>query len=550
MSNEDKEPYQVEAEHQQNLLDDLSETPLPVGGSASCADQNVWKNAAKKRSMRRLALNQASFSSHGIWDQITQLGDSILALFILKFYKFRICFPFSPNFPFKVFFAPPRTYCTLGLGALKASLIDVLSTDDQIDSSLANTLRSAADKSAIFSEQNEDLPDVHHPCFHFLCVKDPLYERVRTFVKHFSQQLEKHELKPGLLLTFTSDECPEAFTHFLGVMLKRPHLQMLLEATIVDDFEVSEVSLILESDCTPRVSTSHEVFLHLLRCNAEKVKVEAWQCQAFLHNGDLLKANVDFEASPLVSFEVSATKPVATKKTDVALPFGLTLPKPRRKRKGSNAKAKTMKETKAKVRKPGLKQAQAKQNNIVNSDTSCSEPELSSSSSGDDQNHEIDPNKESEQVIPANDVVKKAEAQIPEMAQEIETMDTMRQNTADAIRANKAASASSFFAKTIGLFESGLAVTGRSVCLACKKPIAKNSVRYSWYYSKVRPHGWVHSFCLVGFCKQNNLVDQSIGQLKEIIKSADKSSSSKRAPLPGQAAVLESATKILDALKG
>ena len=209
-----------------------------------------------------------------------------------------------------------------------------------------------------------------------------------------------------------------------------------------------------------------------------------------------------------------------------------------------------MKETKAKVRKPGLKQAQAKQNNIVNSDTSCSEPELSSSSSGDDQNHEIDPNQESEQVIPANDVVKKAEAQIPEIAQEIETMDTMRQNTADAIRANKAASPSSFFTKTIGLFESGLAVTGRSVCLACKKPIAKNSVRYSWYYSKVRPHGWVHSFCLVGFCKQNNLVDQSIGQLKEIIKSADKSSSSKRAPLPGQAAVLESATKILDALKG
>ena len=83
MSNEDKEPYQVEAEHQQNLLDDLSETPLPVGGKSSCADQNVWKNAAKKRSMRRLALNQTSFSSHGVWDQITQLGDSILALFIV-----------------------------------------------------------------------------------------------------------------------------------------------------------------------------------------------------------------------------------------------------------------------------------------------------------------------------------------------------------------------------------------------------------------------------------------------------------------------------------
>lgn len=83
MSNEDKEPYQVEAEHQQNLLDDLSETPLPVGCQSSCADQNVWKNAAKKRSMRRLALNQAAFSSHGIWDQITQLGDSILALFII-----------------------------------------------------------------------------------------------------------------------------------------------------------------------------------------------------------------------------------------------------------------------------------------------------------------------------------------------------------------------------------------------------------------------------------------------------------------------------------
>lgn len=92
MSNEDKEPYQVEAEHQQNLLDDLSATPLPAGRQSSSADQNqnVWKNAAKKRSMRRLALNKAAFSSHGVWDLPTQLGDSILASFLyIKFPSYR-----------------------------------------------------------------------------------------------------------------------------------------------------------------------------------------------------------------------------------------------------------------------------------------------------------------------------------------------------------------------------------------------------------------------------------------------------------------------------
>ena len=90
MSAEEKAPYKIEAEHQQAQLDALEREPLQVPAHATApaaagatgpddapeALSGVWKNAAKKRSCRRLELNTASFRDHPFWQLPTQLGDS------------------------------------------------------------------------------------------------------------------------------------------------------------------------------------------------------------------------------------------------------------------------------------------------------------------------------------------------------------------------------------------------------------------------------------------------------------------------------------------
>lgn len=80
-----KSAYQVEAELQQARLDELSTQPLPsadaiaCGGRDVCAER-VWRNATKKVSVKRLAINQQAFAEHALWSTPTQLGDSTLAL--------------------------------------------------------------------------------------------------------------------------------------------------------------------------------------------------------------------------------------------------------------------------------------------------------------------------------------------------------------------------------------------------------------------------------------------------------------------------------------
>ena len=84
ISPEMKEDYRVKAEHQQTLLDKLEGEPLPVQGAGMDAsvepEDGAWKNAAKKRSARRLEVNRQAFQAHNMWDLQTQFGDSPLDL--------------------------------------------------------------------------------------------------------------------------------------------------------------------------------------------------------------------------------------------------------------------------------------------------------------------------------------------------------------------------------------------------------------------------------------------------------------------------------------
>lgn len=81
MNPEDRSAYEAEAAFQQDRIDSLAATPLPSkqekdqsGGGID--KEEVWRNAKKKISCRRLAVNTQCFSDHSLWDLVTQFGDS------------------------------------------------------------------------------------------------------------------------------------------------------------------------------------------------------------------------------------------------------------------------------------------------------------------------------------------------------------------------------------------------------------------------------------------------------------------------------------------
>ena len=78
MTEEERTPYQIEAEHQQLKLDELAATPLPSKSTPGTPDAHdaIWKNGAKKLSSRRLRINQQDFDQHAVWNLPTQFGES------------------------------------------------------------------------------------------------------------------------------------------------------------------------------------------------------------------------------------------------------------------------------------------------------------------------------------------------------------------------------------------------------------------------------------------------------------------------------------------
>lgn len=83
MSSEERQPFVLEAQIQQSKLDTAAETPLQTASERAAGVEApeigiLWRNATKKISGRRLALNRDQFKAHELWSLPTQLGDSPL----------------------------------------------------------------------------------------------------------------------------------------------------------------------------------------------------------------------------------------------------------------------------------------------------------------------------------------------------------------------------------------------------------------------------------------------------------------------------------------
>lgn len=430
---------------------------------------------------------------------------------------------------------------------MKRHFIDVLTTDAEVSNSLDDTLHSHLEEEG---DSLDNLPQPPDLCSSFMCCKDALADSVGRMVKNFTHRLQRSEIRPGSLLLMSVDQQCEQRGFFLGAMLRRPLLQTLVEATVSD----REVYFKL-SGRMPAIQTSHELFLELLRSGASEVVVEAWECEAFFATGsdsdedndssssNFLKVNPSSQIAKFSVTPAAATQAVHRPK----LPASLRVRKPKVKK----AKPTGARSSGHAVAKKVLMEECA----------SSGEGSAGAASADEAQNdpEHLGSNDESEVVVPISASVAREQENMKAVAQEIQESDQLRQETAEAIRLKEMpprAAGGSYFTRTIGLQDGALATTGRAVCLACKKAIAQNSVRFSYAYSRTRPTGWVHAHCVTGYILANNdssneLRNSSKAVLRDLIErcrvNQSQSSSSKSRPVVVE--IRSWAEKILKALE-
>ncbi|CAK9000125.1 PARP-type domain-containing protein (Fragment) [Durusdinium trenchii] len=273
MSQDDKEAFEVEANHQEKLRGELAQQPLSAGHAAkapTALEKAVGHNSCKRLSARRLKLNDEQFDCHG---------------------------------------------------ALKAEQIDMTLSDGDVQFKLDETLHQP-----IMSNQTDDLPEVHDsPCLPFICRTNCHYPRMQQLVKDLTWRLEEHKVKPASLLLFTVEH--SNYPVLLGVSMKRPMSHIFVNAAL----DADQVSLTDARGTLPQFQSSHELMLKLLREHSPNpdstldVTVDVW--------GDSDNAEKEEEqAAPMSSVVATEQRAVQEAPADFMLhgylgsePIGLKL---------------------------------------------------------------------------------------------------------------------------------------------------------------------------------------------------------------------------------
>ncbi|CAK9064265.1 unnamed protein product [Durusdinium trenchii] len=464
-----KEPYNIQAAHQQELRNRLAEEPLAAqtaqAGTAEirALESQVDRNARKKLAARRLQLNVQAEAQHSWWTAPTQYADSS--------------------------------------GALRKSAIDLATPDEDIQKFLQSSLHSDAGSTEMNSNDSI-LPQ----CLPGHCVNDPLFGCLNGLAKSFKHELSQRKLKPGTLLCFSSSLLRDSFACLLGVSQKKPILQTLMHVT----FQANSDILFELVDGVPQVSTSHHLFRKFVGDATPNVMidVQVWSYHMKWIDNRLLIASAD----ELRDTFTLTSKPEVKKTT--APPQLLSLLKAARKRESrKNTKGKTRKTVKKVAQKSKASSTTMPQKKIQGSDSSGSESDSDSDSCGD-QGDDIDLNAEANPIEAISDTVLSEQVAAKELEKEIAAADEAKE--AAITQCQKGVPASSFFAKELGVLDVAFAASGRSTCLQCKLSINKNAVRFSWYHSRVRPHGWVHAECLFQIAVNTGLKEETRVKVKSI----------------------------------
>eukprot|EP00438_Fugacium_kawagutii_P030579 Skav232834 [mRNA] locus=scaffold2600:228035:233309:- [translate_table: standard] len=481
---DEKEAYTSQAQYEESKRREVMSTPL---ASSTCKaspveESKVSRSALKKLSVARLSHNFMDYENHPMW----------------------------------------KGPCQMGNGALKQSLIDTATSDQECHNFLGSALHARIGLDAVESDDESDIDmdatdlKTCHSQFGGLCQQDPHCDDAVKLVRIFNKAIQEYNVKIGNLLLFSA--ASDSFVGFLGCCLKRPTLHTFLQAGMSS---TSDEVFLVDHLSQMGFLTSHQLFPRLAATPEEPtVLVQVWDYTVQVRGHGLvihsLQVDREFTLDP-------TSKRAARKRATGKLPFGLEMP--------AKKKTTSTKKLKRKAKAKGSVQKSAKETD--DSDASSSSSSSSSNSANKPSQDVIPP--ESETCVPISEAAQVEEQKGNSLLSKHSFLMESVDQTQDAVRCAQVASSSTsagnevpnpssssgknaktFFSKEVGVDSVGIAVSSRSVCNFCKGKIIKGTIRVSWHHSLLKPSVWVHKDCLRHLILRDGFLCQAKRKLQEL----------------------------------
>lgn len=404
-----------------------------------------------------------------------------------------------------------------GKGALKAELIDVKSSDESVSSFLQSTIHQQILGDTAESLDNDCDPSPVCNCLPGFCSKDKYFDFASKLVRAFHTCLTERKINTGSLLVLSCSDIPFTCSFFLGVTLKKPLLQTVVFAKIDDDSVSFQLS---GSDNVPEVTTTSHLFLDMVskaQGRISDIEAEHWSYKPFIDVGGMLQVNAE-HALDIFTFS-TLTKATVQKRVPVPLPFGM---KPERRKRTKNEQGG---QPRKRVKRKSDSEVSQQQETAVQD---SSDPDTGSEADGPGQ--EDTALFDSDEIEPISEVMLEQSQAAVEVANEIVVADEAKDALTEAVEQQKqrkhpAGTGSSYFSVSLGLGVGGLAPTSRAKCYNCKQAILKGDVRFEWFWNRLRPPGWLHSYCLPTMATKFELGADTISKLKQMSGQAGSSHS-------------------------
>lgn len=363
----------------------------------------------------------------------------------------------------------------------------------------------------------------------------------------------------GTLLSFHAAFSDKVSTCFLGVTLQRPKTQTLMFATINNE---GQLNFECDGSQTPSFATSRELFCMYAKDYLQSVEgKDDKDCSQMVLTLDILQFNVAWEdGHQLVgvtdgvreTYELLPQRRVRSKRPPGELPFGLKLPRKKRKVTGGKKRGSQRKHSGQQPAVLNSASSAGGDSNNANEDNSGDsgqeyDDKQEIVQTGPAGQQTLDINEESELVNPISDIAATEERAAKNLETEIQQNDEKRSELAMSLQSSGVAQ-KTFFSKQLGLDTGAVAVSGRSICLCCKTRINKSDIRFSWFHNRLRPSAWLHAHCVIPMTDMSGLREETINKLTEIVSAGSGSASSSSHVAPSSDAVKAKAAEILKML--
>ena len=391
------------------------------------------------------------------------------------------------------------------------------SSDESVTSFLQSTIHQQ-----ILGDTTENLDKDFDPapvckCLPGFCSKNEYFDCASKLVRAFHICLTERKINTGSLLLLSCSDIPFTCSFFLGVTLKKPLLQTVVVSKIDDDSVSFQLS---GSGNVPEVTTTAHLFLDMVRKaqgRINDIEAEHWSYKPFINEGGMLQVNAE-HAMDKFTFS-TLTKATVQKRVPVPLPFGM---KPERRKRTKNEQGERQR-----------KRAKGKSDSEVSKQQQTVQDSSDQDTGSEPDGHEQEDAAlfDSDEIEPISEVMLKQSKAAVEVANEIVVADEAKDALSEVVEQqqqqgkNPVGTGKSYFSVSLGLGVGGLAPTARAKCYNCKQAILKGHVRFEWHWNRLRPPGWLHSYCLPTMATKFELQADTISKLKQISGQAGSSQS-------------------------